>query len=217
MWPDAALASFSVVSPLREEQNVVLQNTPWSEGQVGKRRGLQTLFPLFPKQESSDFKLFFFRKLLPDITHSPYPHSPFLTCSHESKNKSILENPKAQLEHANMNSEVLGISVVLLPVLSKNLLPTSVNFILIALLWGGRTCCTCSITPQMVQSDLTQSKISWTSFQKLHLLWETFKGGSSIQLGYPLWMISSWEDKTVLVFCSAQQTQWFCSTVVVSL
>lgn len=60
VWLATAFASFSTVGLLRTEQDFVLQNNQWSEGQAGKRWGSQTSFPLFPEHESSDFELPFF-------------------------------------------------------------------------------------------------------------------------------------------------------------
>lgn len=165
-----------------------------------KTRPPQKPFPLFPEQESSDFGLPFFRLLLPDTT----PRFPFWKDFRETKNKSILENPKAQLEHANMSSVFLGFSVVLFPVVSKHLSPALVNFILGAPLWDWRTRCPCSITLQMVQPDLTWCGQNYSEpLFRNRISFERLSGDYLNTVWFSPTMISCCEDKIVLVFCSA--------------
>lgn len=103
-----------------------------------------------------------------------------------------------------MSSVSLGISVALFPVVSKHLSPALVNFILIAPLWDWRTCYPCSITLQVVQSDLTQCGQSYLEplFRNC-ISFERLSGGYLYTVWFSFMMISCYEDKIVLVFCSA--------------
>lgn len=197
MWPASALASFCIANLPRTEQNFVLQNRGLGSG--GENTRPPDILPFFPKQRSSDAVLPFFRMLLQDTA----PHSQFLKYFHETKNKSILENPKAQLEHASIS--LIGIYVALFPAVSKHFSQASINPILRASLGDRRTCYPC------YYYFTTDAVFNLTRCGQSHLeplFWNciSFEILSRGYL-YSIWlsskMIPCCEDKIVLIFCSA--------------